>query len=76
MHKKRKVELLSYHLEEAYKLIKDLDSENSTHLHLLMDTKDNSFKRCDNCYQSFDGLIKAIHQRYTELAEYQGGKGD
>lgn len=69
MHKKRKVELIQFHLEEAHRLIQELNDENSTNLHLCID-------QGMACYKSFDGLIESIHQRYVELPGYQGGRGD
>jgi len=68
------VELIQYHLEEAHKLIQELNEENSTNLHLCV--KESCISECSDCYKSFDGLIKAIHQRYVELPGYQGGNGD
>lgn len=74
MHKKRKVELIQFHIEETHRLIQELNEENSTNLHLCM--SESCLSYCSNCYKSFDGLLKSIHQRYAELPEYQGGRGD
>jgi len=73
VHKKRKVELIQFHLEEAHKLIRELDEENTTHLHLRVS---DGVPCCSECYKSFHRLIGSIYQRYVELPGYQGGSGD
>jgi hypothetical protein len=73
MHKKRKVELIQFHLEEAHKLIHELNEENTTKLHLCVS---EGLQCHTECYRSFESLIADIHQRYVESPEYQGGNGD